>query len=148
MRGRIWIIVGVLLAAVATAGARAVPASSPPQFVVIVHPQNPVTALDRKFVADAFLKKRTRWGNDRVIKPVDLDPHSHIRARFSEAVLHRSVSAVKSYWQQLVFSGRGIPPPELDDEEDVVHYVLHHRGAIGYVSGTADLDGARVVQVR
>ncbi|HVH44955.1 MAG TPA: hypothetical protein VM925_21525 [Labilithrix sp.] len=126
----------------------AVSADAPAPFVVIVHPNNPHHTLDRAFVADAFLKKTTRWPGGEVIKPVDLPTDSSARERFSQDVLKRSVSAVKSYWQQIIFSGRDVPPPELSSDEVVVQYVLTHNGAIGYVSGTAHLGNARPVVVR
>src|SRR5687768_9629853 len=122
--------------------------AAPPAFRVIVHPSNPAQSLERKFLENAFLKKITRWGNEQVIRPVDADTGSQVRNRFSEDVLRRSVAAVKSYWQQVVFSGRGVPPPELDTDEEIVAYVLKHPGAIGYISEGTALGGAKVVSVR
>jgi hypothetical protein len=71
-----------------------------------------------------------------------------VRRRFCEEVLSRSVAAVKSYWQQLIFSGRAVPPPELDTDEEVVRYVAKYSGAIGYVSGASELSGVKVVAVK
>ncbi len=119
-----------------------------PAFRVIVHPSNPVASVDRKFLADAFFKKTTRWSHDEVIRPVDQRSDSAARNRFSEEVLRRSVDAVRNYWQQIIFSGRDVPPPELDSDEEVVKYVLKHHGALGYVSGGANLNGAKVVTVQ
>lgn len=115
---------------------------------VIAHPKAPVTRVDRKFVADAFLKKRTRWNDDLVIRPVDLGPSSAVRRRFSENLLGRTVQAVRRYWNQQVFSGRGVPPPQVASEADVVEYVLTHPGAIGYVSDSVDLRGAKIIHGR
>jgi ABC-type phosphate transport system substrate-binding protein len=117
-------------------------------FQMIVHPSNPATTVDRRFVGDAFLKKVTRWPHDEVIRPADLDPDSPIRRRFSEQVLRRSVASVKTYWQQLVYSGRDVPPPELDNDWQVVRYVLKHPGALGYISPGASLEGTKVLTVR
>jgi ABC-type phosphate transport system substrate-binding protein len=117
-------------------------------FQMIVHPSNPASTVDRRFVGDAFLKKVTRWPHDEVIRPADLDADSPIRRRFSEQVLRRSVASVKTYWQQLVFSGRDVPPPELDNDWQVVRYVLKHPGAIGYISPGASLEGTKVLTVR
>ncbi len=80
--------------------------------------------------------------------PVDQRANSSVRQTFSEAVLRRSVSAVKRYWQQRIFSGRDLPPLEVDSDEAVVAYVLKHRGAIGYVSGGAKIDRTKVVSVQ
>ena len=115
---------------------------------VIVHPHNSMGKIERTFLADAFLKKTTRWRNGEVILPVDLGGDSPTRRKFTEEVLSRSVAAVRSYWQQLIFSGRDIPPPELDSDDEVVLYVMKHPGAVGYVSGSADIGGAKVVALK
>jgi ABC-type phosphate transport system substrate-binding protein len=124
------------------------PAGSAPSYRVIVHPRNPLASLDRSYLADAFLKKTTRWDDGESIQPVDLIADSAARRKFTADVLHRSISAVKSYWQQQIFSGRDIPPPELDSDVAVRDYVLKHRGAIGYLSGNADVSGVKVIAVR
>ena len=121
--------------------------AEPVSFRVIVNAKNPATRLDKRFVADAFLKKRSRWGNDMPIKPVDLSQKSAVRARFSRAVLGRDVAAVRRYWAQQVFSGRGVPPPELASDADVIEYVASHAGAIGYVSGSVAVDAVKIVTV-
>ena len=73
---------------------------------------------------------------------------SAARRRFSEDVLGRTIEAVRRYWNQQVFSGRGVPPPQVDSEAAVVEYVLTHPGAIGYVTETTDVRGAKVILVR
>ena len=122
-------------------------ADGAPEFRVIVHADNPVSELSRDFLADAFLKRTTRWNNGETLRPVDQRSTSAARQRFSDSVLRRSVAAVKNYWQQRIFSGRDLPPPELDSDEAVVSYVMNHRGALGYVSGGAKLDKAKPIAV-
>jgi ABC-type phosphate transport system substrate-binding protein len=124
------------------------PAPQAPAFQVIVNPGNDAAALDRTFVEDAFLKKITTWPSGAVIRPVDLAPDSPVRRAFSHDVLNRSVDAVKGYWQQRIFSGRDVPPPEFGTDEEIISYVLKHDGGIGYVSATAKLNGCRVVVIR
>jgi hypothetical protein len=119
-----------------------------PHFRVIVHPSNALQAADRSFLADAFLKKVTRWAEGEVIRAVDLRADNASRRRFSEEVLKRSVGAVRSYWQQRIFSGRDVPPPELESDEAVVAFVAKYPAAVGYVSGTAKLAGVRELAVR
>jgi ABC-type phosphate transport system substrate-binding protein len=115
---------------------------------VIVNAENSVISIDRKFLSDVFLKRVTQWGHLVTIRPVDQRPDAPARRQFSEEILKRSVAAVKTYWQQAVFSGRDVPPPELDSEEEVVRYVLRNPGAIGYVSSGIDTGNARVLPVR
>ncbi len=89
------------------------------EFRLIVHPSHSEPSAPRAFLADAFLKKVTRWSGGATIHPVDLRPTAAVRHRFTENVLKRSVGAVRSYWQQRIFSGRDVPPPELDSDEAV-----------------------------
>ena len=137
-------IAALILASLAAAATPAEPSQS--RYVVIVNPDTPVSKLDRKFVADAFLRRKTRWPDDRPIRPVDLGPDSPARARFSRETLALSVASVRNYWQQRIFSGQELPPPELDDDA-VVSYVLSHPGAIGYVAAGTRVKGARAVDV-
>jgi ABC-type phosphate transport system substrate-binding protein len=146
---RLYAVLVFVLALAPLALCATVLAAVPPvPYVVIVNPANSTGSLDRPFLQEAFLKKTTHWPDDEVIKPVDLTPSSPLRRGFTEDVLKRSVEAVKGYWQQRIFAGRDVPPPELEAEADIVTYVLRYRGAIGYVSPSANLHGARVVAVQ
>jgi len=147
-RRRVFVLTALLTGSVVTPVAAREHVEAGADFRVIVHPENPITAIARDFLVDAFLKRVTRWGDGEPIRPVDQKPTALARRRFSETVLSRSVAAVKNYWQQRIFSGRELPPPELDTDEAVVAYVLKHRGAVGYVSGAAKLDRAKAVQIQ
>lgn len=115
---------------------------------VIVNAKNPATKVDRQTVSDLFLKKRTRWSDDLSAQPVDLGQKSDTRAKFSRSVLGRDVASVRRYWAKLVFSGRGVPPPELASDADVIKYVTEHTGGVGYVSSASALTGVKVVEVK
>ncbi|HMJ11068.1 MAG TPA: hypothetical protein VK524_06650 [Polyangiaceae bacterium] len=140
-------LLGLLLALIALAARVQAQEAPPLAYRVVVHPANRLSAVDRKFLEDAFLKKVTRWPHQSVIRPADLSARAPVRRRFSREVLDRSVAAVKAYWQQRIFAGRDVPPPEFDSDGKVIEFVLKHEGAIGYVSGTTSLRGARVVTV-
>jgi hypothetical protein len=117
-------------------------------FIIITHPNTASAQVSRKFLSEAFLKKTTRWEDGAVLRPVDQGMESDVRRKFSEDVLKRSVAAVRNYWQQLIFAGRDVPPPELASDAEVVSYVLKYAGAVGYVSPGAKLNGAKVVSIR
>jgi ABC-type phosphate transport system substrate-binding protein len=131
-----------------TFGGQAARAESPPDFRVVIHPDNPVSSISQEFVTDVFLKRTTRWHDGEAAHPADQRADANVRKSFSDSVLRRSVSAVKRYWQQRIFSGRELPPPELESDDAVIGYVLKHRGAIGYVSGSAKLGRAKAVSVQ
>jgi ABC-type phosphate transport system substrate-binding protein len=126
-----FIVVGLAAASMAAEHPRS-------SYVLIVHPASRVSRIDRKFLAEVFLRRATRWPDDTPIHPVDLGPDGPARGRFSQEILSRSVTSMRSYWQQRIFSGQGLPPPGMADDEAVISYVVTHPGAIGYVgAGTA-----------
>lgn len=135
----------VLLAA---AGSLALASDSVSGLQLIVHPANEAASFERQLIADAFLKKAMRWPDGAAIEPVDQRFGMPVRERFSEHVLRRSAAAIRNYWQQRIFTGRGVPPPELESDEAVLRYVQTHRGAVGYVSESAAVTGVKVITVR
>jgi ABC-type phosphate transport system substrate-binding protein len=144
MRAPYIVIIALLLAASALAQT---PGAAPP-YRVVVNAKSAVGSVERTFLADVFLKKVVRWPNGEAILPVDLDAGSGVRRRFSDEVLGRPLAAVRLYWQQQIFSGRNIPPPELESDAAVVEFVAKHKGAVGYVSGSAAIDGVKTVSLR
>lgn len=122
----------------ATAGERS--------FVIIVHPDNPAESVTKDKVSLLFLKKVTKWGEGdfkEQVKPVDQASDSPIRDEFSKLIHGRSTASIKNYWQRQIFSGRHVPPDELASDKAVAEFVKSNRGAIGYVSPKADLEGVK-----
>jgi ABC-type phosphate transport system substrate-binding protein len=114
---------------------------APADFQVIVNSNNPVKKLKASTVSDMFLKKVTTWPQGGTVQPVDLPATNHTRISFSEAIHGRSVASIKSYWQQLIFSGRDVPPPEKADEDEVIEFVAANPNAIGYISTSYGIGG-------
>jgi ABC-type phosphate transport system substrate-binding protein len=116
-------------------------------FKVVVHPDNPVLGLTAGELSRFFLKKSLRWPEGRPVHPVE--PASPtLRERFSAAIHQKSLNAIKAYWNQLIFSGRDVPPLEKADDAGVLAYVRSDPAAIGYVSPGADLTGVKVLVVQ
>ncbi|MGO9088573.1 MAG: hypothetical protein ACLQBK_25490 [Candidatus Sulfotelmatobacter sp.] len=115
-------------------------------YKVIVNPSNPVSSMSREEVSRIFLKKTTKFPDGRGASPVDLPANSPTRESFSKDVHGKSTSAVDAYWQQLIFSGRDIPPPQ-KSESGVLEFVRSNENGIGYVSASADTAGAKVISV-
>ena len=115
---------------------------------IIVNNSNPASTLSAEYVSKAFRGKVTQWDHGGKIQPVDRSGRSAVRASFSEDVVGKSVSAVKAHWQRMVFSGRGVPPPELGSDAEVMAFVERHPGGIGYVTAGTALKGVKAVEVR
>jgi len=117
-------------------------------FKVIVHPSHRHNSIDRDFLRRAYLKKANVWGDGTRVRPIDLPRGSAARARFTREVLRKSAAQLKSYWNQQVFSGKAVPPPEVESAADAIAYVLDHPGAIAYLPANLDPGGAKVVVLR
>ena len=105
------------------------------------------TTLSKKQVGDLFLKKTAKWDSGAAVVPVDQIDASTAREAFSKAVHGKTAAAVKSYWNQQIFSGRDVPPVEKRTDNEVLSFVRSTPGAIGYVSDGAPTDGVHVIAV-
>lgn len=126
----------------------AAPAAAQDAYKVIVNPASPVSAVTKAELSAVFLKKTATWSNGVPATPVDLPEDAEVRAAFSRQVLGKSTSAVRAYWNMMVFAGRNVPPTQKNTDADVVEYVRSTPGAVGYVAPGAATPGVKVVQVR
>ena len=125
-----------------------VSAQPEPGFKVIVHPDNPVGALDVAFLRDAYLKKTAAWGNGKTIRPIDLPASAAVRQRFLSRVLKKTPTQLRLYWNRKVFSGKGVPPAEVDNVAAAVAYVEGNLGAVAYLPIDAETGHAKVIIIR
>lgn len=117
-------------------------------FKIVVHPESSISGIDRALLRNAFLKKTTSWSSGKTIRPIGLTPKFPSRSRFVSEVLKKTPAQLKSYWNQQIFSGKGIPPPESDSVARVIAYVLANPGAVAFVPASADVGKAKVVPIR
>ncbi len=117
-------------------------------FKVVVNNGIHIESMPKKAVSDLFLKRTTKWENGTNVVPVDQAEAAGVREDFSRAVHGKPTAAVKSYWNQQIFSGRDVPPVEKQGDAEVLKFVRSTAGAVGYVSESAATDGVRVVQVQ
>lgn len=133
--------IGRFLAVLLLASAAPVAAESP--LVVIVHPSRD-GSLTRAEVASIFLKKNRFWEDGEAIVPVNRQPASSERERFSKELLGGDSSHVAAYWNEQYFAGT-FPPAVLSSADAVKTYVAGHRNAIGYIEASAVDASVRVV---
>ena len=143
-----WAVGGALLLAALTLPARASAQSAAP-FRLIVNASNPVASVTKEQAAKIFYRKQRSWASGEVIVPVDLAEPSPVRKAFSTRVLGKDAAAMKGYWQQLIFTGKGVPPLEKATEAEAIAFVAATPGAVAYVAPTTTLPPAvKVVAVQ
>lgn len=117
-------------------------------YVVVVNDAVPATSLAATELEKVFERTATRWPNGVLAEPVDEADGSALRERFSQDVFHKSTTQMKAYWQTQIFSGRTVPPLELQTEQAVLAFVQTHAGAIAYVASATPLpEGVRRLRV-
>jgi ABC-type phosphate transport system substrate-binding protein len=140
------VILAVLLGLVGTAARGAEPETD---YKIVVNAKNPASTLTRTDVTRIFLKKTTTWPNGQSADPIDQHTDSASRRAFSKSVLRMDIGAVASYLNQLIFSGRGVPPLTKPSDAEVLSYVHDNANAIGYVAGDAKLgEGIKAVTLK
>jgi len=116
------------------------------EFLIIVHPSNPVRSLSATEISQFFLEKQGEWRDGTLVLPIDQTPESPVRISFSDQVLDRDVASVRAHWRRLIFQGKGVPPPTRASEQEIVQFVSANRNAIGYVSpGEASSPDVKVI---
>jgi hypothetical protein len=124
-----------------------VAAASAADFKVIVNSSNGAAKISKTDLNAMFLKKMAKWSDGTPVAPVNQSKKSTVREAFTASVHGKSVAAVDSYWQQQIFSGRDIPPPEKSADAEVLAFVKANGGAVGYVTNAAPTPGVKVLDV-
>ncbi len=114
---------------------------------IVVHPDNPGATITKKELKNIFLKRMAKWSHGEPIVPVDLSLDSSVRKAFTRDIHKRSTTSINAYWQKKLFSGKGVPPSTFREEAAVLDYVRNNPGAIGYISGTGDAKGVKILKV-
>lgn len=109
---------------------------------------NPSVRIDTISVAElklVYLEEKISLEGSHV-EPV-LEKDGRVHEAFLQAYLGISEDDLQTYYRTLVFTGRGSMPRTLASDAEVVAYVAHTRGAIGYVSASADVEGLKLLTV-
>jgi len=142
------IIVRLVALALIVAGVANASIADDVGFKVIVNPDNSATSVDRDFLRDVYLKKATEWSGGETTYPIDLGSKFPERDRFTDQVIRKTAAQLRTYWNQQIFSGKGVPPPEVDSVAEVIEYVMSNKGAVGYIPSDADPGKAKVIRIR
>ncbi len=112
--------------------------------LVIANKSAPADAMDEAVIKNVFLGKTTSWDDGSSMEFVLLaDGPAH--EAFLKGFVKKTPSQFSTYWKKMVFTGKGATPKSFATESELVSYVAGHAGAVGYVSGAADVTAVKVV---
>jgi ABC-type phosphate transport system substrate-binding protein len=115
--------------------------------VIVIANQSVVeSTLDKRTLANLFLKKKKTWANRDSAEIVILEG-GEVHKTFLKLYLGKTEQQYASHWNKLVFTGTGRPPKSFDNERQVVAYVASVKGAIGYVGPGVDISGVKRIAI-
>lgn len=116
------------------------------EVVVVVHPSN-ANALDSAAIKRLFLGKEKKFPDGQPATPLNQVVDSTTRNQFDEQLLERNSSQIAAYWSKLVFTGKGVPPKEVNDDAAVIGAVSADVSAVGYVERSSVTSDVKVISL-
>ena len=114
--------------------------------VIIANPGLDDNSIEQKDLQRIYLGKQTRWEDNTSIVPVMLKS-GPLQDEFIEGYLDRSIQRFATYWRQMVFTGKGVPPKSFASESDLVDFVARTPGSVGFASTGTNVSGVKVLAV-
>ena len=114
------------------------------EVAVIVHPSNS-NVIDEAFIKKAFTGKIKSFGNGDSVIAINQENGNKSVEEFNEKLLNKSSSQLKAYWSKQIFTGKGTPPKELSNNDEVIKLVSTNPNLIGYIDSTAINSTVKVV---
>ena len=135
---RVFTIAGLVLVSVARVAGSDVK--------VIANPSVTTDFISAGELKRIYLLQAKKMKDGSVVEPV-LQKRGAVHDTFCRQFLDRDGEEIRTYYHGVVFTGKGSMPREVNSDEEMVGYVARTRGAIGYVSGGANMEGVKLLAV-
>lgn len=120
-------------------------AALPDGAIVIANGSVPIASISAGALKDIYTGKTTYWQDGQsVVIAVSADTTDSSL----KTVSGMETSYFRTFWQRMVFSGRGHLPKKADDAASLVDLVASTTGAIALVPAGTSLRGVKVLEVR
>jgi TonB family protein len=113
---------------------------------VIANPSVKIDTISASDLKHIFLEEKISLGDGTHVEPV-LEKDGPTHSAFLQDFLGMSEDDLETYYRTLLFTGRGSQPKALGSDAAVVAYVARTRGAIGYVSSMASVNGVKTLSI-
>lgn len=113
---------------------------------VIVHPSNSNT-INESFIKKVFTGKVKSFDNGDSVIAINQESDTKSVEEFNEKLLNKSASQLKAYWSKQIFTGKGTPPKEVSNDNEVIKLVSTNPNLIGYIDASTVNDSVKVVGV-
>ena len=125
----------------------AAPSQARGQVTVIANNSVASSELSSADLHDIFTGTTTSIKGSGDVAPVLLKAGA-THEDFLTKYIGKSDAAFRAEWRSLLFSGQSTMPRTFDSDAQVVEYVAHTRGAIGYIASSSPHPGVKTMAVR
>ncbi len=113
---------------------------------IIANPSVKADTISARDLRSVFLLQRKTLPDGSPVLPV-LQKSGPIHEAFLKRRLDRGSEELQTYYQGLVFTGKGNMPKQVTSDSEAVAWVAQTKGAIGYVSASAAVQGVKILLV-
>jgi hypothetical protein len=113
---------------------------------VIANNSVAATSISASDLKDVFLLDKDTLGGSHV-EPV-LQNSGATHEAFLKEYIGKPNSVLQAFYRSLVFTGKASMPKVTAADAEAVAYVAKTKGAIGYVSNSANSDGVKVLTIK
>lgn len=142
-----WMFASAPTPARAVQGKPVPPTPAADTLVVVVSAQRSAAELSRVHLLDLYLGRTSRFPDGTPAEPIDLEPGSAAREAFYQTYLNRSQAEIRAHWSKIIFTGRGRPPRDVSDGEEMKELIAGNPRAIGYIERHLVDESVRVVRI-
>lgn len=112
----------------------AVSSLSSAEISVVVHPDNSTDSVTAIQAANIFLGKTRTMPNGKLIIPIDQARDSEVRTSFYKKLVNKNPNQLNAYWARQVFTGKGQPPNQVQNDEEIMLLIADNPSMVGYIS--------------
>jgi len=92
-----------------------------------------------------FLGKTKKFPTGEQAVPINQDKDRAIRDKFYEMVCNKDPGQYRSYWSQLIFTGKGAPPKDAGDDAAVKELIAKNPNLITYIDEAKADNSVKIV---
>ena len=108
-------------------------------YFIIANENVPENKIDRQRLRDIFLGNTGNWDNGGRIILATLR-RGKARDSFLSDIIGRTSAQFDRYWKEKAFTGKGIAPKILENDECMIDFIASNDGAIGYTDTMPEED--------
>jgi ABC-type phosphate transport system substrate-binding protein len=116
-------------------------------FIVVANPSVKASDISADELKQVFLGAKTSLSDGSAVEPV-LSQGGATHEAFLKTHVGKTDPALRNHFKTLVFTGKGSMPKSFASDADIVAYVSKTKGAVGYVSASAAVGGAKKLGIK